>query len=238
MNRTRAAESAFLSSSRLESHPPHQQGGNRRDRREHVPHRADLAGHRMLPADGRGKPILGTGDKQERGRQHDDRNEQRGVSHRQKRKAEIEQRAGGAEQQDEPAVSHAERIPHVADEPEYEGQIKRDRRDETEMRDLMRLQMQPVLEEEADRDIDQAARRAAEGQKDDQDTEVEKDAPANRWRQSFRSPFDRDGFGGTVHPHCPRSVLGWKSARHRTGPEPALTGAELPLFAIRFLFTR
>src|SRR3974377_975271 len=102
---------------------------------------------------------------------------------------------------------HAKRITHGADETEYEGQVKRDGCNEAEMRDLMRLQVQAVLEEKADRNIDQAARGAAEGQKDDQDAEVEKDTPANRWRQSFRSPFNRDGFGGTVYRHCPRSPL-------------------------------
>ena len=54
-----------------------EQGRDGGDRREDVPYRADLAGHRMLLAERRSQPVLSAGDEKERGRQQHDRDEQR-----------------------------------------------------------------------------------------------------------------------------------------------------------------
>src|SRR5437660_859497 len=43
--------------------------------------------------------------------------------------------------------------------------------------------MQPVLEEETDRNIDQASRWAAESQEDDQNAQIDENAPPHRERQ-------------------------------------------------------
>ncbi|OIQ66007.1 hypothetical protein GALL_524310 [mine drainage metagenome] len=193
-------------------HAADQQGRDGGDRREHVPGRADLAGHRVLPADRRCQSVLGAGDEKERGCQRDHREEKRPIGHRRQGEAEIENRADGAEQQHESAISHVKRIPHVADESEHKGQIERDCRDELEMRDLPRLQVQSVLEKKADGNADQASRRSAEGQKNDQDAEIEKDVPARGSRQIFGRQRDRGGLGGgTVHRHYARSVFLWNA---------------------------
>ena len=76
------------------------------------------------------------------------------------------------------------------------------------MSDLVRLQMQPVLEKKADGNVDQASRRSTEGQKNDQDAEIEKDAAPNRRGQDVGSGGDGGGLGGgTVNRHlraiCP-----------------------------------
>jgi hypothetical protein len=71
------------------------------------------------------------------------------------------------------------------------------------------FQMQPVLEKKADGNVDQASRRPAEGQKNDQDAEINKDAAPDRRRQDVGSGGDGGGLsGGTVNRHQARTVLG------------------------------
>ena len=179
-------------------------GGNRQ---EYVPHRADLAGHRMLLADHRRQPVLGAGDEQERSRQHNDREEERRIAHRRERKQDVEQGSDAAKQQHESAISHPERIPDIAHESEYEREVERDRGDKPESGDLMRGQMQPVLEKEADGNIDQASSRPAEGQQDNQNAEIEKNAVPLRGRQiGGRGGDSRCGGCRTVNRHRGRSV--------------------------------
>jgi hypothetical protein len=71
-------------------------------------------------------------------------------------------------------VSHAERIPNVADESENAGKVERDGGHEPKLGNLMRPQVQSVLEKKADRNIDQAAGGGAESQQNNQDAQVEK----------------------------------------------------------------
>jgi len=113
-----------------------------------------------------------------------------------------------AEHQHESAILHSKRVPDVADESEREGEIKRDGGHEAEIGDLVRRQMQLVLEQEADGDVDQSSRRAAERQQDDQDAQIEEDAQPLRRRQIRTSDGDgRDGGSRAVNRHCAQSVL-------------------------------
>ena len=127
----------------------------------------------MLLAEHRSQSVLSAGDEQERRRQQHDGNEERHVCDGSECKEDVEAGADGAEQQHESPISHAEGIPRVADEPEYEGQIERDGGHQPENGDLVRLQVQLVLEEKADWNIDQASEGRTEGQQDDQDGQVE-----------------------------------------------------------------
>ena len=61
----------------------------------------------------------------------------------------VERGTDGAEQGHEAAVSHPERVPHVSDESEYEGQVERDRGHEPEISELVRLQVQLVFKKES-----------------------------------------------------------------------------------------
>jgi hypothetical protein len=134
-----------------------QQRSDGGDRQEDVPCRADLTGHRMLLTDHRSQSVLGARDEKKRSRQQNDRNEERCIGHGCERKEDIEQGTDAAKQQHESAISHPERVPHIPDKSERERQVERNGRHEPEIRDLMRRQMQPVLEKETDWDIDQAS---------------------------------------------------------------------------------
>ena len=101
------------------------------------------------------------------------------------------------------------RVPRVADEAEYAGQVERDGGHQPEDGDLVRLQMQLVLEEEADRNIDQAAEGRTEGQQNDQDAEVKEDPLPHRVRQG--GGIDGDG----------RTRGGRTVSRHRAQSSPA-----------------
>jgi hypothetical protein len=68
----------------------------------------------------------------------------------------------------------------------------------------------------ADRNIDQAPRRAPEGQQDDQDAEIEEHGLPRRPRQGARSGAD----GGTVNRHDARFVL-WRW-QHETQADAAV----------------
>ena len=103
----------------------------------------------------------------------------------------------------EPAVAHAQRIPGVADEAEHAGQVERDGGHQPEDGDLVCLQVQLVLEKEADGDVDQASDRRAEGQQHDQHAEVEEDPLPRGLRQGGRERGDaRRCRRRTVRRHC------------------------------------
>ena len=126
-------------------------------------------------------------------------------------KEDVEAGADGAEQQHESSVSHPEGIPRVADESEDKGQVEGDGGHEPEIGELVRLQVQFVLEKKAYRNIDQASGGGTEGQQNDQDAEVEENPLPHRLRKVGGS----DGDGRC----CGR----WTVGRHRAQSSPVET---------------
>src|SRR5262245_33747769 len=158
------------------------EGRDRRHRRDDVPHRADLARHRMLLAHRRSQSILCACNKEERYRQQQDRNKETDICHRGEGKVDIQSCCECAEQQHEASVSHPEGTPSVANESENKRQVEGDASKHAEIGEFMCLQIQSILKKEAYWNVDQTTVRRAEGQQHDQDAEVEKNSPSRRVR--------------------------------------------------------
>ncbi len=200
----RAASSALRRLEQLAEAAAEQQRRHHRQRAHHVPHRADLPGHHMLLPQRRGQPVLRARDEEERHRQQHHGDEQRPVGDGDEGEERVEPGARRAEQHHVAAVALAEGAPDVAQEAEDPGEIERNAGHDAEIGDLLRRQVQLVLEEEADRDVDQPAIGRAEGEEEDERAEIEEDAPAHPPRQDLGS--DRHG-----RVHLRRMVDGHRS---------------------------
>ena len=98
-----------------------------------------------------------------------------------------------AEQQEVAAVAHAERIPVVAHDAEGEGEVGRNARPQAERRQLVRRQVQLVLEHERERNDVKAGRGRGEQERHDDRAGVEKNP-----RALFNRRARRIGCGGTL----------------------------------------
>jgi hypothetical protein len=95
-------------------------------------------------------------------------------------------------------VAGPERAPAVAHEAEQERDVERQTDPEIEGRELVGTQVQAVLEEEADRDADQAGEGRGEVEQDQQRAAVGQDveAPRGRQRRMGRRRVDGRPLGG------------------------------------------
>src|SRR5919202_767138 len=100
----------------------------------------------MLLTQGRSQSVLRACDEQKRGRRQQDCGEQRPIRNWHESKHDVEPCSDCSEQQHEASILHPERTPDVADESENKGQVEGNGGEQAEIRNLVRLQMQLVLE--------------------------------------------------------------------------------------------